>query len=195
MALMPISTMVLAHYFVAHETLTTRRLVGVVLGFGGVVILVGGQAMTDIGGAGLWAQLACVLATFSYAVNAVYVKRLPKKNGLVVGAGSLIAGSLIFTPVALWVDQPWTLVTTTESWLAILVLGVLATALATWVFFIVINDIGPSFLSIINYLIPVISFAVGVVLLSEPAELSKIAGLLVVCTGIAISQPRRRVQP
>ena len=192
MALMPISTMVLAHYFVAHEALTTRRVVGVVLGFGGVVILVGGQAMTDIGGVALWAQLACVLATFAYAVNAVYVKRLPKKNGLVVGAGSLIAGSLIFTPVALWVDQPWTLVTTTESWLAILVLGVLATALATWVFFIVINDIGPSFLSIINYLIPAISFAVGVVLLSEPAELSKIAGLIIVCVGIAISQPRRR---
>jgi drug/metabolite transporter (DMT)-like permease len=195
MALMPISTMVLAHYFVAHEALTMRRVVGVVLGFGGVVILVGGQAMTDIGGVGLWAQLACVLATFAYAVNAVYVKRLPKKNGLVVGAGSLIAGSLIFTPVALWVDQPWALVTTTESWLAILVLGVLATALATWIFFIVINDIGPSFLSIINYLIPVISFVVGVVLLSEPAELSKIAGLLVVCIGIAISQPRKRVQP
>ena len=192
MALMPISTMVLAHYFVAHEALTTRRIVGVVLGFGGVVILVGGQAMTDIGGVALWAQLACVLATFAYAVNAVYVKRLPKKNGLVVGAGSLIAGSLIFTPVALWVDQPWTLVTTTESWLAILVLGVLATALATWVFFIVINDVGPSFLSIINYLIPAISFAVGVVLLSEPAELSKIAGLIIVCVGIAISQPRRR---
>jgi drug/metabolite transporter (DMT)-like permease len=193
MALMPISTMVLAHYFVAHEALTTRRVIGVVLGFGGVMILVGAQSVTDIGGVGLWAQLACVLATFAYAVNAVYVKRLPKKNGLVVGAGSLVAGSLIFTPVALLVDQPWTLVATTESWLAILALGVLATALATWIYFIVINDIGPNFLSIINYLIPAISFAVGVVLLSEPAELSKIAGLIIVCIGIAISQPRRKV--
>jgi drug/metabolite transporter (DMT)-like permease len=193
MALMPISTMVLAHYFIAHEALTTRRVIGVVLGFGGVMILVGAQGVTDIGGVGLWAQLACVLATFAYAINAVFVKRLPKKNGLVVAAGSLIAGSLIFTPVALWLDQPWTLMPTTESWLAILALGVMATALATWIYFTVINDVGPSFLSIINYLIPAISFAVGVVLLSEPAELSKIGGLIIVCVGIAISQPRRRV--
>lgn len=192
MALMPISTMVLAHYFVAHEELTPRRLVGVLLGFAGVVVLVGSQALADIGGVGLWAQLACVVATFAYAVNAVYVKRLPKMNGLVVGAGSLIAGSLLFMPVAMLVDQPWTLQTTTESWLAISALGLFATALATWVYFIVINDIGPNFLSIINYLIPVISFAAGVILLSEPADLSKFAGLIIVCLGIALSQPRRR---
>ena len=195
MALMPISTMVLAHYFVAHEQLTPRRAVGVMLGFGGVVILVGGQALVDIGGVGLWAQLACVLATFAYAVNAVYVKRLPKINGLVVGAGSLIAGSVLFIPVAMLVDQPWTLQATTESWLAITALGLFATALATWVYFIIISDIGPNFISIINYIIPVISFAAGVILLSEPADLSKFAGLVIVCAGIAISQPRRRKKP
>jgi len=191
MALMPISTMVLAHYFVAHEQLTSRRVIGVVLGFAGVMVLVGSQTVSGMGGAGLWAQLACVVATFAYAVNAVYVKRLPKINGLVVGAGSLIAGSILFTPVALLVDQPWTLQITTESWLAIAALGLLATGLATWLYFIIINDCGPNFISVINYLIPVISFAAGVVLLSEPADLSKFIGLLFVFIGIAISQPRR----
>jgi len=191
MALMPISTMVLAHYFVAHEQLTSRRVIGVVLGFGGVLVLVGSQVVSGMGGAGLWAQLACVLATFAYAVNAVYVKRLPKINGLVVGAGSLIAGSILFTPVALLVDQPWTLQITAESWLAIVALGLLATGLATWLYFIIINDCGPNFISVINYLIPVISFAAGVVLLSEPADLSKFIGLVFVFLGIAISQPRK----
>ncbi|MBE9540607.1 MAG: DMT family transporter [Proteobacteria bacterium] len=192
MALMPISTMVLAHYFVPHEQLTSRRALGVVLGFGGVVVLMGSQALGGIGGVGLWAQLACVLATFAYAVNTVYAKRLPKMNGLVMGAGSLIAGSLIFIPVALIVDQPWTLQVSTESWLSIVALGALATGLATWLYFLLINDCGPNFLSIINYLIPVISFGAGVVLLSEPAQLSKFIGLIFVFFGIAISQPRRR---
>jgi len=192
MALMPITTMVLAHYFVAHEKLTSRRAFGVILGFSGVVILMGSQATSGLGNSGLMAQLACVLATFAYAVNAVYIKRLPTMNGLVVGAGSLIAGSLIFIPVALVVDQPWTLTVSGDSVLAIFALGLLATGLATWVYFVVVNDCGPNFISIINYIIPAISFAAGVVLLGEPAELSKFAGLLLVCLGIAISQPRLR---
>ncbi len=190
MALMPISTMVLAHYFVAHEKLTPRRIAGVTLGFAGVTVLVGDQALSGIGGEGIWAQLACVLATFAYAVNTVYTKRLPKINGLVVGAGSLIAGSIIFIPVSLLVDQPWNLAMTMESWLAISALGLLSTGLATWIFFVVVSDCGPNFMSIINYIIPAISFAAGVTLLSEPADLSKFVGLIAVCVGIAISQPR-----
>ncbi len=192
MALMPISTMVLAHYFIAHERLTPRRVVGVLLGFGGVVVLVGGQAFADAGGEALWPQLACVLATFSYAINAVYAKRLPKINGLVVGAGSLIAGSILFVPVSLVMDQPWMLQVSTESWLALSALGVLSTGLATWVYFVVVSECGPSFMSSINYIIPAISFAVGVILLAEPATLSKFVGLIVVCLGIALSQPRRK---
>jgi len=190
MALMPISTMVLAHYFVAHEKLTPRRIAGVTLGFAGVTVLVGDQALSGIGGEGIWAQLACVLATFAYVVNTVYTNRLPKINGLVVGAGSLIAGSIIFIPVSLLVDQPWNLAMTMESWLAISALGLLSTGLATWIFFVVVSDCGPNFMSIINYIIPAISFAAGVTLLSEPADLSKFVGLIAVCVGIAISQPR-----
>ncbi|MBP6682853.1 MAG: DMT family transporter, partial [Halioglobus sp.] len=75
MALVPISTMVLAHYFVAHERLTAQRVIGVTAGFVGVAILVGGDALAGFGGVGLSAQLAVIAATFSYAVNNVYSKR------------------------------------------------------------------------------------------------------------------------
>lgn len=191
MALMPITTMVLAHYLVAHERLTSRRASGVLLGFCGVLVLMGAQVLKGIGGGGLWPQLACVLATVAYAVNTVYIKRLPNINGLVAGTGTLIAGSLLLGPIALVVDQPWTLEVSVTSWMAIIALGVVATGLATWVYFFVINECGPNFLSIINYIVPAISFAAGVVLLSEPASLSQFAGLILICMGIAISQPRR----
>jgi drug/metabolite transporter (DMT)-like permease len=192
MALMPITTMVLAHYFVAHERLTPRRASGVLLGFLGVLVLMGAQTIEGIGVGSLLPQLACVLATVAYAVNTVYVKRLPKINGLVAGAGSLIAGSFLLAPVALVVDQPWALEVSATSWLAIVTLGAVGTGLATWVYFVVIHECGPNFLSIINYIIPAISFAAGVVLLSEPASLAQFAGLLLICMGIAISQPRNR---
>ncbi len=194
MALMPISTMVLAHYLVAHERLTPRRACGVLLGFLGVTVLMGGQVLKGIGGGSLWPQLACVLATVAYAVNSVYAKRLPEINGLVLGAGSLIAGSFLLAPLALVVEQPWTIEVSVTSWLAIIVLGAVATGLATWIYFFVINECGPNFLSIINYIVPAISFAAGVVLLSEPATLAQFFGLMLICIGIAVSQPRRRRQ-
>lgn len=192
MALMPISTMVLAHYLVTHERLTPRRASGVLLGFCGVVVLTGAQVLKGIGGGSLWPQLACVLATVAYAVNSVYAKRLPEINGLVLGAGSLIAGSFLLAPLALVVEQPWTLEVSVTSWMAIIVLGAVATGLATWIYFFVINECGPNFLSIINYIVPAISFAAGVVLLSEPARLSQFFGLMLICIGIAVSQPRNR---
>jgi drug/metabolite transporter (DMT)-like permease len=191
MALMPITTMVLSHYLVAHERLTLRRTSGVLLGFCGVMVLMAAQ-VNGMGGGSLWPQLACVLATVAYAVNSVYVKRLPEINGLVAGAGTLLAGSLLLAPVALVIDQPWTLEVSVTSWMAIVALGAVATGLATWIFFVVIHECGPNFLSIINYIIPAISFAAGVVLLSEPASLSQFAGLTLICMGIAISQPRNR---
>jgi drug/metabolite transporter (DMT)-like permease len=194
MALMPITTMVLAHYFVSGERLTPKRAVGVLLGFFGVLVLMGAQILDGIGGDSLLPQFACVLATLSYAVNSVYVKRIPKINGLVAGVGTLIAGSFIMGPVALVVDQPWTLEVSLTSWMATVALGGVATGLATWIFFYVINDCGPNFLSIINYIIPAISFAAGVVLLSEPASLAQLSGLMLICLGIAISQPRKRAK-
>ena len=84
MALMPISTVLLAHFYVAHEQLTSRRLLGIGLGFIGVAVLVGTEALREFGGAQLLGQLAVLAATLSYAVNSVYTKRLPPINTLVV---------------------------------------------------------------------------------------------------------------
>ncbi|MEH6583589.1 MAG: DMT family transporter [Halioglobus sp.] len=192
MALMPISTMLLAHYFVAHEQLTPRRVAGVVAGFVGVGILVGGDSFTDFDGPALWAQVAMVVATFSYSVNAVYAKRLPPLNGLVMATGSLMVGALINLPIALMVDQPWQLQTSSGAWMAVIALGFFSTGLATWVYFQLVSDCGPSFLAITNYIIPALSFAVGAFLLSEPVSVWQFVGLVVICSGIAISQPRHR---
>ena len=72
MALVPISTLVLAHFFVAHEQITGRRLAGVALGFCGVAVMVGADTLRGLGGPALVAQLAVVAATFSYAVNNIF---------------------------------------------------------------------------------------------------------------------------
>ena len=188
MALMPISTLVLAHFFVHNDTLTPRRLIGISLGFLGVMVLIGGDALAGIGGKALTAQLAVLVATLAYASNAVYTKSIPSINTLVVATGSLIVGTLILLPFTLTIEQPQVHTASARSLLATLTLGVISTGLATWVYFRVITDCGPTFLSIINYMIPAIAFAAGVLFLSEPAAPSQFLGLIVILLGIALTQ-------
>ena len=191
MALMPISTMVMAHFFVEHEPLTPRRLAGVLLGFAGVVILIGGEGIPGTAGGELMAQSAVLLASLAYATNTVYTKRIPPINTLVVATGSLVAGAVLLLPLTLAVDTPWRIDTAPAPVLAVLLLGVISTGAATWVYFKVVADCGPGFLSIINYIIPAIAFAAGVLLLGEPAHPSQFLGLVAICAGIAMTrQPR-----
>ena len=190
MALMPISTMVLSHFFVHGDALTPRRLGGVLLGFIGVSVLVGGDALSRMGGGTLIAQIAVLLATLAYATNAVYTKRMPAINTLVVATGSLIIGALMLLPFTLYIEQPSLAQASTQSLLATGLLGVVSTGLATWVFFRVVTDCGPAFLSIINYIIPAIAFAAGVLFLGEDAAPSQFLGLLFVLSGIAMTQNR-----
>ncbi|MEP5569181.1 MAG: EamA family transporter [Halioglobus sp.] len=190
MALMPISTMVLAHFFVHEDTLTPRRLCGVVLGFGGVLVLVGGEALRGIGGSAMLAQLAVLAATLSYASNAVYTKRLPPINTIVVATGSLGVGTLLLLPFSIYLEQALWVAPSFNALAATLTLGIVSTGIATWTYFRVISDCGPSFLSIINYIIPAIAFAAGVLFLGESASPSQFAGLLLIMAGIALTQNR-----
>ena len=190
MALMPISTMVLSHFFLEDDPLTPRRLSGVVLGLVGVIVLIGGDLLSGLDGAQLLAQFAVLTATLSYAVNAVYTKRITPGNTLVVATGTLIVGTAMLLPVTLYLEQPTLVDASASSLLATVLLGVVSTGLATWVFFRVVTDCGPGFLSIINYIIPAIAFAAGVMFLGESAAPSQFMGLLLVLIGIAMTQNR-----
>ncbi|MCP4466902.1 MAG: DMT family transporter [Halioglobus sp.] len=195
MALMPISTMVLSHFFVHGDTLTPRRLFGVFLGFGGVVVLVGGEALEGMGGSALLAQLAVLLATLAYASNAVHAKRLPPIDTIVVSTGSLGVGALMLLPFTLYLEPPAAIMPSLDALSATLTLGIVSTGLATWMYFRVVTDCGPSFLSIINYIIPAIAFAAGVLFLNETAQPSQFAGLLLILAGIALTQNRPPARP
>jgi drug/metabolite transporter (DMT)-like permease len=97
----------------------------------------------------------------------------------------------LILPFSLVIEQPWQLSITAGPLLATLALGVASTGLATWVFFVVVANCGPNFLSLINYIIPALAFAAGALLLAEPVNSSQFLGLGVICAGIAISQRRR----
>ena len=192
MALMPITTLLLAHRLLEHERLTRSRLLGVALGFAGVALLMG-RGLTDVASADrLPGQLAAVGATLCYAFNGVYAKRLPRYDTVGLAAGSLLAGTVLFAGPALMLQPSWSMSGHGQAVLSILVLGVLATGVATWVYFIVVTECGPGFLSTINYLIPAVAFVAGVVLLGEPVGKVQLTALGMILTGVWLIQYRRR---
>lgn len=190
MALMPITTLLLAHRLLEHERLTPLRLAGVVIGFAGVAMLLGDDILVGAGGDRLPGQLATMLATLCYAANGIYAKRLPPFDAVEIACGSLLLGCLLLTGPMLVLQPPVALAQSVDAVLALLALGVLATGFATWVYFRVVSDCGPGFLSTINYLIPAVATFAGSLLLDEVFGWVQGAALVLIVVGVWLIQPR-----
>jgi len=187
MAIMPLLTMVFAHYFVADEKLNRYKLIGFTLGITGVALLLG--PVFEGGGREFWSGLAIFTAASCYAVNTILIKRLPRFNPMVGACGVLIMASLIMLPIWLLL-APESNSISQDSMMAVVWLGIGPTGIATIILFLVIDRAGPTFLSTINYLIPVVAFLCGAWLLSEPATWQHFAALTMILGGIGITRIR-----
>ena len=194
MAIMPLTTIVLAHFFVVGEKLTTNRVIGFLLGFIGIVVLFGPSAIanieTDIDK--LIAKLAILLGAVSYAINTIIAKRLPNESFVALSAAVLSIASIMMLPAMFIPDQTWQLTVNSIEFASLLLLGIFPTAIATVIYFAVIARVGPSFLSQINYLIPVWAVIIGVLFLNEKIGLNAIIALIIILAGIAIAQRKRQ---
>ena len=192
MALMPIATLLLAHWLLEHEPLTWRRFLGVVVGFVGVGLLVGEDLLSDAA-RGEWpGQVAALLATLSYAFNGVYAKRIPQAEPIAMAFGSLLVGSVLLAVPALWLQlSSETVVYRPLALVVLVLLGVMATGIATWCYFVVVRERGPGFLSTINYLIPAVAFAAGTVFLAEPWGWEHLLALILILIGVGLIQVKK----
>jgi drug/metabolite transporter (DMT)-like permease len=188
MAIMPLITMLLAHYFIQGETLNRYKIIGFLMGLSGITLLLG--PIFEGGGQAVFGGIAIFIAAASYAVNTILVRRLPKFNPIVGAAGVLVAASLIVLPIWLVKAPHNTDQISFSSMLSVLWLGIGPTAIATLVLFAVIERAGPTFLSTINYMIPVVAFFSGAFILSEPLELISLFALMVILSGIAFTRFR-----
>ena len=192
MAIMPLTTLLLAHFFVQGERMTWSRAGGFVVGFLGVVLLIGPEALLELRGHGsaLLYQLAALGGACCYAVNTILARHRPPSEPLVAAAGVMLLASLIMLPLA----GPGALTSLDGAplgvLLAVIALGLVSTATATVVYLRLVVVAGPTFTSQINYLIPVWALLVGMVFLGERPGWSALAALLLILGGIAFSQWR-----
>lgn len=186
MAVMPLATMILAHYFVPEESLNRYKLIGFVLGITGVAIVLYPAASS--GSNAVIGILLVLMASLSYGLNSILVRRLPSFNPVVAGAGTLIAASVVMVPIWLLEGIPWGESFSASAWLAIFWLGMVQTGLAMIVYFAIIGRAGPTFLANINYVIPVMAYFAGALLLGEVIEFSGIAALALIIGGVAVTR-------
>lgn len=170
------------------ERFGPRRVVGLALGFAGVVALVWPKlGATDE----RLAVAAGLAASVSYAVCGHYTKRrFARVSPLAIATGSQIAAALLLAPLAAW-HLPATL-PDARAWFAVVALGVLCTAVAYLVYFRLVARVDATHASVVTYLVPVFGIAWGALFLGEVVTLAMLVGAAVVLAGVVLVTRRAR---
>jgi drug/metabolite transporter (DMT)-like permease len=191
MSIVPLLVLPLAHFLIPGEGLTRRKLLGFAVGFAGVIVLIGPSAFSSSGtGPENLARLACLGATACYAIGSMITRLAPPTPQLTFSATALLLASLIMLPLALLTEGLPAERPSLGAVAGVVYLGLVPTALATILLVRLINTAGPSFLSLVNYQVPVWAALMGVVFLNETLPGQFIGALSLILLGLAISQAR-----
>ena len=188
----PVFTFLLTAIVTRHEATTPRKLLGVVAGMVGILLIVGVDAFHDVG-RGLIAEAAIVAATICYACAAIFGRSFKGLDPMAPAAGSLLAGAGVLIPASLVLEQPWTLSASLASVLALLALAVFSTAAAFAIYFRLIQTLGSVGTTAQAYLRVPIGVAISVAFLGETLSQTAWIGLACVVLGVAaMTIPARR---
>jgi len=180
----------LAAVFFADERLTLRRGLGVILGFAGVVVAIGVEAIAQFDLRSL-AQLAVLGGTISYAVAGIWArKRLTGLRPVVAATGMLTCSALIMVPLAWIVEGPIRLDLQPQTMLAIGYYAILATACAYLLYYYVLGLAGSGNLLLVTLLIAPIAILLGAVLLGETLHPQAYAGFALLAAGLIVIDGR-----
>ena len=159
----------------------SKRLVGIAVGFVGLVGLVGYESIFGNSDPLSIAMMLVTAMSYSYAVNMISIK-LPEVSGIAINGLAMVFTAIVYLPfmIAQW---PAANTVSTESALSLVALGIFCTALAFISFFIVMKEIGPARASIGTYVNTAVAVVLGVLILSEPLTLGIIIGLPLVMIG------------
>ena len=183
----PLFTVLVAHMATSDERLTKGRVLGVILGFVGVITLIGldGMAAENTKTLAIFAVLAGALV---YGVAGIYGRRFAALGvpPLATATGQVTASSALLLPVMLVVDQPWTLpMPSGPVLLSLLGIAAISTAFAYFLYFRILATAGATNLLLVTFLIPVSAILLGVSFLGEILLPQHLAGMALISGGLA----------
>jgi drug/metabolite transporter (DMT)-like permease len=172
----------------AEEKINFERIIGLVVGFIGVIVAIGIAGATGAT-EGNWIGELCVLgAAVCYAISALYSRRVfGGMKPIIPSTGQMIASASLLIPIALIWDGVPTAMPSTQSITALLILAVFCTAIAYILYYQLIDSVGATKSSMVSFLIAPFGVVYGSVFLQEPINPNSIAGLVIIIVGIAIA--------
>lgn len=188
----PLFAVVAAHFWTSDERMTPGKVLGVLAGLVGVVVLIGPQFLGEIG-KDLLGQLSVLGAAVCYAVSAIYGRTFSKREipPMMVATGQMTMATLILLPITLFVDQPWDYADASlEAWGAVVGLAVLSTSVAYLIFFRILARAGAVNILLVNFIVPVSAILLGVFILGELLTLEQLIGMAFIALGLALIDGR-----
>jgi drug/metabolite transporter (DMT)-like permease len=184
----PIFALLLAGAILHDEPITAARLVGVLVGFAGVLVLLGRDLSGGVHWSGVAGQGAIIAAAICYAIGAVFVRRtllgVPAMTiatyGLLVATAEVVALSVVFSPPPLLSMSP-------KAWLAVVWLGMVGSGLAYTFAYFVLEHWGASRYTLVTYVLPVMGLTLGAIFLGEVIDWHILAGSVLVIGGILLA--------
>jgi len=182
----PLATAIFAAIFIKEERLTPQRIIGLVVGFGGVLMLMSDRLNGRLDGQ-LLGILAMTAAVLSYGGSSVFARL--KNKGVSPESqafGQMSFGLIFLIPAMLVFESPFVLPKLPLSYIGFAWLGLLGSFIAGILWYKLLNDIGPSRVSMTTYLLPLIGISLGAIVLDEKIGWRLLAGGILIILGIII---------
>ncbi|HEY6057617.1 MAG TPA: DMT family transporter, partial [Candidatus Limnocylindrales bacterium] len=184
-------TIVLAAFFLHDEPITINRLVGLGVGFIGVLVLTSKDLAGGVSGDSLLGQLALIGSSLAYAFGAVYARRSTRGLEPMIPAFFQVAFAFVIsTALALVVDRPWTIDLQPRAAFAVAWLGIFGSGFAYLFFYRLIRNWGSTRTTLVAYLLPVVGIIAGFAVLNETVDARLLLGTAFIVGGVALVNSR-----
>ncbi|KCZ54227.1 hypothetical protein HY29_14955 [Hyphomonas beringensis] len=174
--------------FLFHdEKMTRSSLLGVLIGFAGIVVLFGPDAMKGLGNASVIAQILLILATMNYAFSSLVARGAPVMEAMPFATGFVTVAAIVSLPLAFTVT-PSEVNADWSHWAAVLALGIGPSAVAQALYMFLIARTSATFLSLTGYSIPVVSAALGWLFFRETQSWQALVAFVLILGGVWLAR-------
>ena len=193
MATMPITTILLSHFFLVDEKINQQKLIGFLISFFGEFILIYREDLfvNNSLSTTLISQLQVMLGSTLYSIAAIYGKKYKMTDPVSASTGTILFATFFMLIYLIFIDESNVSIPTLLVNYNILLLGILCTAIATIIYFQILQTAGASFLSIMNFLIPLWAILFGILILHDAFSWNYIFGLIIILAGIKLANSNR----
>jgi len=184
MASTPLTAVILSHFFTKNEKINLIKVIGVLVGFSGIVFLFSDEILINKNN--FLSALIILFASTFYVIGGLLTLKISNKKNENVTASILIWATLVLFPICMFIEQPWNLSPRLDSTISVIYLGIFSTGIAWLLRFYILKNNGLVFQAQVAYLIPIFGVILGFLILNEEITYKVIIALIAVIIGIYI---------